>query len=96
MDRLTPGWRLWLSMLIMVLLGVTISVLVSVRVADRSIREQIKRDAEAREESRVKTCQVVGTILAAYEETPPPTVAGKNVASAWLDEYRILGCQPSK
>lgn len=83
-------------MLITVLLGVTISVLVSVKVADHSIREQIRRQELTREESRVKACQVVGNILAAYQETPPPTVAGKNVAAAWLDEYRILGCLPRK
>lgn len=96
----SPGWRLWLSLAVAVILGVLVSIFASVKIADANAQEQIRRVAVAKEqataEQRQAACQLVGNILDAYEETPPPTPAGKNVAQAWQEEYQLIGCKPRK
>jgi hypothetical protein len=95
-----PGWRLWLSLAVSVVLGVIVSIVASVKIADANAQEQLRRVAEAKQqataEQRAAACQLVGGILDAYDETPPPTKAGKNVATAWREEYLLIGCPPRK
>ena len=95
-----PGWRLWLSLLVSGILACLISVFASVRIADQNAQEQIRRVAVAKDQATAEqkraACQLVGSILDAYEETPPPSEVGKNVAQAWRDEYQIIGCPPRK
>lgn len=95
-----PGWKVWGITVVTVLLLVVLTVLASVRLAENNTRDAIARaeqsKAQARMEQWQSTCQVVSYILTAYQETPPPTEAGRNVAQAWLDEYRILGCVPRR
>jgi hypothetical protein len=90
----TPGWRLWLTLLSIVVIASTVSIYVSIREAERTTDETIARDRAARVVQHEATCTLVAHILAAYEETPPPTTAGRNVAEAWRDEYRTIGCPP--
>lgn len=98
--RNAPGWRLWVSLLVSVILGCLVSIAASVKIADANARDQLARVAAAKQqataEQRQAACQLIGNILDAYEETPPPSTVGKNVADAWRNEYRIAGCPPRK
>lgn len=95
-DRIAAGWRIWGFTVLTVLIGTLVGILISVRLAESAADARQDQDAKARSAAREASCQLASTILAAYEEAPPTTKAGKNVASAWLDEYRILGCTPTK
>lgn len=97
----TPGWRLWLSLLISGILACGLSIAASVVIADRNASEQLRRVAIAKEqataEQRRGACQLVSSMLTTYQEIPGPmTAARQNVIDAWLNEYRIIGCLPRK
>lgn len=91
-----PGWRLWAIMLCTVVVSSVVNIYVSVTLAGRNAHRSDTHDQALREEGRDVTCNLVGRILAGYEESPPLSEAGKNVVEAWREEYRILGCLPKK
>lgn len=94
MSRHSPGWKAWFFLALSVPLGVLFSVGASVRIADHNTQEAIRRARAAGAAQKAATCTLVAHILAAYEETPPPSTAGRNVAEAWREEYRTIGCTP--
>jgi hypothetical protein len=81
--KIQPGWKLWLIMLSIVVLGAIVSVEVSIKIGQHSIREQLRIQ-----------CGTNAAVIQAYEETPPSTPAGRNVRQAYIDQYRLLGCPP--
>lgn len=91
-----PGWRLWMTMLCIVIAGMLISIYVSVRVVRYSDDQQVKQQQIAREEQRAIACNLVNRILAGYAEDPPTSETGKNVVEAWREEYRALNCSPKE
>ncbi len=91
-----PGWRIWLVTVITLIGGMVLSVYVSIHTADENTQQSIQRARAAGAEQQRVVCGLISSILDAYKETPPPTVTGKNVANAWLEEYRIIGCLPRR
>lgn len=96
----SPSWRLWLLLWLSGMLACAISIVASVKIADANAQQQLERVAAAKDqataEQKQAACQLIGNILDAYDETPPPTKAGKNVADAWREEYRLIDCPPRK
>jgi hypothetical protein len=68
------------------------------READR-VRAEQKQAADAvraRENSRLRTCDLFRVFIAPFEEEPPDTKSGKALREQLLTEYRRLQCVPPK
>lgn len=91
----------WLVPAIMVtVLSPIFSVIAAVKIQERNAAEADRKAAAAvaaqREESRKAYCSFFARILAGYEEDPPRSTAGQNVANAWRDLYKLANCQPPR
>jgi type II secretory pathway pseudopilin PulG len=91
---LRAGSSLLLSLLgIALALGLTIAYVQ--RVDDR--REQSARQAQeaqrrAGEQVKAAVCSMILANVRVYDETPPQTLAGKNLADSWDLLSRQFGC----
>jgi hypothetical protein len=93
LGRISPGWKVLLSVLSISLICSMLSVYVSIKAAERSTEQRLRAEQVARDLQRRVTCDLTARILAGYAEVPPSTPAGKNVMEAWREEYRALGCK---
>jgi hypothetical protein len=74
-------------------LGLTIAYVD--RVDDRreaSARVAAEDQRRASEQSRAIVCALINANVRVYEETPPQTAAGRNLAGAWIELKLQLGC----
>jgi hypothetical protein len=72
-----PGWRWWVAYgLALLAVGV---VAIGVERRDSAVNQR-------------KFCKVVGTMDDSYRETPPTTVAGRNLADSIAQLRQDLGC----
>lgn len=83
------------------LISPPLAIVASVRIAEGNSKEilesQRRRDDVLREENRLQSCSLFGSLLDVYEETPPSTPAGKNVEQAYRSYYNtVLLCQPER
>lgn len=72
------------------------SGVVSVVLSNRTLHAAEQRSARARAEQIVITCNTFAALIAATEETPPTTAAGRNVQRAYREQYNALGCSHRK
>lgn len=91
----------WLAVGILIavispIVSILVSRAIAVANADRLIRQQQQAQAAQAALAIRITCDLFRRQLEAYDETPPPTAAGKNVRDAWLTEYRLYKCQPPR
>lgn len=69
---------------------------IAIQNANRLIKQQ-QLSQQAQAKAVIETaCDLFRSQLEAYDETPPPSTAGKNVQDAWLTEYRLYNCQPAR
>lgn len=78
------GHPTWYSWLVVVLVPVAASMAVLVVSLEVNARA-VQGEREARLSSERALCEVVVVLDDAYRETPPATVAGRNVAKAVAD-----------
>jgi hypothetical protein len=87
LERQRPGWYRWVAV-IASSLGFSLAAIGVSKVA-------IDREQQAREIADKRWCTIIVTLDDAYEETPPQTPAGQNVARAIKGLRGDLGCSPS-
>lgn len=78
-----------------------LATIASVRIAEGNAAAisagQVARDEALREERRLQSCELFGSLLDVYDETPPSTPAGRNVEQAYRDYYNdVLRCTPER
>lgn len=77
-----------------------LSVFAAVRAADanriRAQKAAAEAQASAREEARLRTCDLFAALLDAYVEEPPETATGRKVQGTYLYFYTANGCQPPR
>jgi hypothetical protein len=91
---LRVGPSLLLSLLgVALALGLTIAYVQQVD-ARRARSAQQAKDADRRaaDENRAVVCALINANVAAYEETPPASPAGQNLAAAWQTLKFRYGC----
>jgi len=71
-------------------------VAVSVKIADNNLAAVERQRAAAAEQSRVLVCSLLGALLDVFDETPPPTEAGRKVQATYLEFYVLAKCQPPR
>lgn len=71
-----------------------LSVLVSVRVNAATIAEIEAAKQQARAESLVRYCRLIGSQIDVYNEAQ--TEVGQKARDVWLAEYQLSGCQPPR
>ncbi len=77
-------------------LAILASVQIAERSAERSIAEQRRTEAAAREQARRVACDFFRLNLDVYDETPPASALGRNLRQTYLEFYRLSGCQPAR
>lgn len=77
-----------------------LSIVASVKIAQgNQVRAQAAAtlaQAKAREEQRLRTCDLFSGLLDTYIETPPTTLAGRNVQRTYVEFYNKNHCQPPR
>jgi uncharacterized protein HemX len=58
----------------------------------RSAQQALEADRRAAEQNRAVACALINAQVAAYEETPPATMAGQNIADSWRTLKVTYGC----
>jgi hypothetical protein len=92
----------WLIVgLVTMLASPFLSVFAAVQRADtnrhRAEQQAIAAQAAAREESRLRTCDLFTALLDTYVEEPPTTPTGKKVQATYLYFYNdVSKCQPPR
>jgi predicted GTPase len=96
-----PIYWLFVGLAVMVVSPV-LSILVSVQMANHN-REQAEHAAsvaaaQAREDARLKTCDLFTALLDAYVEEPPQTDTGRKVQQTYIEFYNSpeVHCQPPR
>lgn len=80
--------------LAVMILSPILSLLASVKINEGTIRENERARAEARAESAIRYCRLLGTQVDVYAEAQTPV--GQRAHDTWLEEYRVAGCQPAR
>lgn len=93
---MAPGWKVWLFTVISGVIATLISIYVSISMAEENAAAQIQAARDAGRAQQAAACDLFRRILAAYEETPPTTKAGRNVVEAWQYQYDVTGCTPKR
>jgi hypothetical protein len=75
-----------------------LSVVASARINEKSTRSAIvaadRAKEEAKSESLVRYCRLIGSQVDVYREAITPV--GRDAYQTWLSEYRIQGCSPPR
>jgi hypothetical protein len=78
------------------ILSILAAVNISVNKADQLLAAQQRAQAEQVQVAVKITCDLFRRQLEAYDETPPVTATGRNIRDAWLTEYRLYRCTPTR
>jgi hypothetical protein len=80
-------------------LGIAVALLLTIGYVNRvdnrreaSARAAVEAQRRASEQSRAIVCALVTANVRVYEETPPSSAAGRNLAEAWVQLKAQLGC----
>jgi hypothetical protein len=94
----TGAIRAWPAVLLS-LVGVGLALVFTIGYVNRvdnrreaSARAAAEAQRQASEQSRAIVCALVTANVRVYEETPPQTAAGRNLAGAWVELKLQLGC----
>lgn len=71
-----------------------LSIWVSYQINQRTIAENEAAKTQARVESTLRYCRLLGSQVDVYSEAT--STVGKDAYNTWLTEYRLQGCQPGK
>lgn len=80
--------------LAMMVVSPILSIWVSYQINMRTIEENEQARAQARVESTLRYCRLIGSQVDVYSDAE--TGVGKAAYRTWLTEYRAVGCQPGK
>lgn len=85
----------WLIVGIMVMLvSPVLSIVASAAINNRTIQTNERARAEARAESLIRYCRLLGSQVDVYSDAETPV--GRDAYRTWLEEYNASGCQPGK
>jgi hypothetical protein len=86
-----PVYWVMVGLVVMVVSPI-LSIVVSVKINQRTIQVNERARAEARAESSVRYCRLVGSQVDVYADAVTPV--GKTAYRTWLTEYKLARCQP--
>lgn len=69
-----------------------IAVTISVSASNRAIRQNQQQEAEQRRAARDASCYLVRLQVKVFDENPPTTQTGRELAEAWREAARVYGC----
>ena len=88
-----PIYWLLVGLAVMVVSPI-LSIWVSVQINQRTIEQNERARAEAKAESTLAYCRLLGSQVDVYSEAT--SAVGRDAYDTWLTEYRKQGCQPGK
>lgn len=77
-----PGWYSWLVVVLVPIMASIAVLVITLKVNERTVRESVARETEARRASEQAFCGIVVLLDDSYRRTPPVTPAGRELALA--------------